>query len=1320
MKPLHINDVHQRHVGVFSKTVIRSPATRWLLHAQIRQQDCNDVVFVGPDFIHVKEVDAKGHLVHIATKDDFRAPIRAARVFDNRSSSLDFDEVIKRETTHASSPSKVTLPPHLLVLTLGFPLNDLVFVYLAEDQDGRSRFVQHGLPLPTFDRTLYQPGEFLAIEPQSRAIAVAALEREITLYSIRGQERSKEDLHVRSATWCPVATERSLRIDGAVQHMEFLMPPDNDTDHIILLIVVTDQRRTKALRIDWYSGSPLSDVHIHAGQPFEFGRTVSSILVPLRNAAFLMTAGGNDFYHFTDILSGPVKASTFSVLDNIEPRYPGHSSRFPCWTSWCRPSRGTTREAETESLYLVREDGIVCHLDVSSHGTAFTPTYAGDLKCHVGSSIASLDDTVLPDILAVAGDMCGGWVVSIGPFPSKGHRMPDSSYQEALSMKQVQSIPNWASTRDMLVSALPQFEGRSPRPRDGIFVTSGRQPYGAITELRQGFEAQVTSSTDDASLSFLRSVTDVWSLPTGDGTLLIILSTPTSTVLLDFTDLQDGPSLLDEDEASALDLTSRTLAAGVTRNRQLIQVTEGYICVTTRLVENFEDSVKVQCMDESIIAAAIEPEVATLVTVERKGSGSTLHVYLIPEECGDLAPATVIPLMHLPLAIAITRHKDGAIVAVASTDLLLHLIRIDSQGVGQTLGESELPADLEGQGVCDSLIILRSPTASTYLIVCGLRDGRIHSIAMDLGMDDIPTLRTSSTIQFGQSAVKLTQLVNDSTVCAISGSDCCLVSWDDETSQSLSVQSICITDRSRPSLLPGVVAACSQIPGRPFSDFFNANLRKDVEMGDMITIVLPGELMIASLDSSSSTVPRQMPVNGSPDRLIYAASHRCLVCSSQRTQIHTSLTSPSQPNKRQIFPSIEFVSARGRTDLLPPTYDMGPDEEAFALADWSHVGQNGKTYSFILVGGGHTSSTDRHRKKGRLTFLQPHLVNWEVASVKVANVIAFEDPVYALEAYDDMTFVVCHGVSISLYRFLPTEHRWESICPALPLAHRAHSITVSPPLISISTVGDSLVTLRLDQNRDLPRLVPHHNAPGAAATLSHAVVSLHDPSDSSSFDIALVPTSYRQLIGLTPPSPRPLDDPSALPQLADILFEANLPVSLTKIRPGNIRPSWREASPVGLLTDNLVGTATNGAIIGLALLDFPLWRRLAWLQNLCEWSPMLSPHTWTRPAYDATETADARFERLVPAGLAASSSSRGDTIATRTARTEAETMHIDGDVLGRLLQAGGAEMLRTSMRDLVKRREDRAGAWLAAHLEEELAAVDGMVEIVRRLADRWT
>ncbi|TKA24858.1 hypothetical protein B0A50_06587 [Salinomyces thailandicus] len=1311
----------EQKIGILTKSIIRSPVCKWLLHARLRHETLNDLVLVGEDFIHVKQVGECGHLNHIASKNDFDVQIRAAKVFSVDPEQADEDALIKGE--HGpDEDGTLSVPPEFLVLTLAN--NDLVFLFLTCGSDGCPHFVQQPCPMPTFHRTLFQPGEHLAVDSRSRAIAVAASEREVILYSAKPKDRIRNEVQSGSRDWCPVAVQRPIQVDGVIQLMDFLIPPDDDRDHIVLLLIVVNQRKTKAVRVDWYWTSDLHDVQKHPGQLLYTAATVSSLLIPLRNADFLLVRG-SEIFIWRQILSGAVSGSLLATLD-AEPRRSGDSPMKPVWASWCRPRRSPAARRGRDHVYLVREDGLVCLVQV--RGSSLTSSSAGHLHCHVGTAFASLGNTSDPDILAVAGDMSTGRVIKIGQWSNT--RVSDLSWNDTMKMDLVETIPNWGSITDAVTTSYRHARSRSARSAPSsstVLVTSGRQPYGAVTELRRGVEARLLIYLE---LSGLSSTNDIWTVPEANkGSVLMFVANPISTRLISIDEKWGEPEFaeLDADDCPALDLAQPTLAVGLDADQRIVQVTTSSVIVTANLHPHFEDTHRrVRPDDGAIVAAAIHTMQSTVLTAERRGEGYVLCSLKLSaqsevgaeETMSDGTHAeTVMPLNGVPTALDIASSNSGLLCLVACTDGSLTLAEVTS--ANKLESRTAVSGSSNEFAICDSATILQKEEPDQIIAVCGLRDGRIVSIAIEGDTLGGYQFGSSIAITLGQSTVKIVKMQSDrSQAFALSGADTCLLSWGGCSERDLTVRNIWTTNKDNPDPLQKSVLACAQLPG--------PDLVRHPSLADSLLLIAGDDILMADLVPTPTTVPRQIPVSGTPTRLIYAEQQRCLVVASFKTHLKSFPTPGSQPEeRRQIWPVIDFIPSRSSASSM--TYDMQPGERVFTMIEWSlklSDANEEKRYSFVLVGGSYTRSSGG--QGGRIIFLQPINRNWEVVGVKRNTMdLRFDAPVYALTKYDDFTIVVCYGEYVMLWRCSLGERRWREASLPFKLSSSGLYASVEDSVIYISTARDSLVTLRLSTSIGdaLPQLVQLANGPQAHNSLCHLVVHPYKGKP-----LTLLTTKNCQIIGLHTSNPPNLEDnPSTAPQhflSASTAFEARLRHSLTRLRQANLRPPWKTPTPAGVLLDNIVGTAADGTLVGLALLEPQLWRQLFWLQRLCEWSEELSPHSWQTPSYTAADEDGASLvvgrERLLPVGLSTRVAASGgaEEIMLYTLSEGAEDMHIDGDVLARVLEKGGDEVLRRVL-VAVAERDDRVGVWVQAHLREELEAVEGVVGVLRVVLDRW-
>ena len=337
----------------------------------------------------------------------------------------------------------------------------------------------------------------------------------------------------------------------------------------------------------------------------------------------------------------------------------------------------------------------------------------------------------------------------------------------------------------------------------------------------------------------------------------------------------------------------------------------------------------------------------------------------------------------------------------------------------------------------------------------------------------------------------------------------------------------------------------------------------------------------------------------------------------------------------------------------------------------------------------------------------------------------FDSTVYALALLAPTRFIACIGFDVTIYGYNPDDRKWKPLCAPFELHSVGTNISVdrnpsdwSESLISTSTASDSTIVLRMDivevtEDDVVLRLKEHCTAPKADSSLHHLTIAKeYEKPGIPHLDTTLLTTKNCKLIGLEYPRSTGQNSSSR------ILFEASLPRSLTRIRQANIRPTWKPTRPPGVLVDDVVGCSADGTLTGAMLIDETLWRRLSWLQRLCEWSEKISPHSFQDPTYSVSEESFARNERGSPIGFNRAAAEAKSEVVMKTATNRSQDRHIDGDVIGRVLQHGGAVCLQSLVQDAAE-RQDAVGSWMKAHLEEELQAVDEMIDFVERMLESW-
>ncbi|KAL8830642.1 MAG: hypothetical protein Q9191_001319 [Dirinaria sp. TL-2023a] len=191
-------------LGLLTRTLVDSPVLKLIIPARIRHASRNDVVFVRQNSIEIKEIRGHGsdshhpspEILDVAVKNDFDSPIRAARIFGLPRL---FDPTIKQENTTEpgfGASLNPELPPQILALTL--ESMKLVFLCAFHDSRGNVMFQSNYRILSAAGETSQsqQLGEHIAVDPKSRAMAVAANEGSFYLYALKSMSDLKEEFNM--------------------------------------------------------------------------------------------------------------------------------------------------------------------------------------------------------------------------------------------------------------------------------------------------------------------------------------------------------------------------------------------------------------------------------------------------------------------------------------------------------------------------------------------------------------------------------------------------------------------------------------------------------------------------------------------------------------------------------------------------------------------------------------------------------------------------------------------------------------------------------------------------------------------------------------------------------------------------------------------------------------------------------------------------------------------------------------------------------------------------------------------------------------------
>ena len=168
-------------LGIFTKTLVRSPIISRIIPARIRHKTKNDVLFISANSVAIKEAKGDYTLDHVAIKNDFDSPIKSARIMGERRKLTKHDAVYAplRKIEHwqddlltnkndyyvdEGDPNRRELPPHILVLAL--ESNMLVFLCAVSGRSEDPELLFGHKPLPAPISPLQSLGELIAIDPK--------------------------------------------------------------------------------------------------------------------------------------------------------------------------------------------------------------------------------------------------------------------------------------------------------------------------------------------------------------------------------------------------------------------------------------------------------------------------------------------------------------------------------------------------------------------------------------------------------------------------------------------------------------------------------------------------------------------------------------------------------------------------------------------------------------------------------------------------------------------------------------------------------------------------------------------------------------------------------------------------------------------------------------------------------------------------------------------------------------------------------------------------------------------------------------------------
>lgn len=1074
--------------------------------------------------------------------------------------------------------------------------------------------------------------------------------------------------------------------------MEFLHSPHNDPTQIVLLLVISKERRSRIVWYDWNSANTLRDSQLLAARyPLPKDEQSPLLLIPLLKFTAFMLVCKKTITLYKDLLTGTPTRYVQQLDDEKVPEEPGTSRDMPLWTQWARPMRfrGHQFTQVDDAIYLCREDGIVQYLEIHNNvDHMLNSTHrAGNLRINADTSFASLDlGPNTAELIVVSGDGGEGGLWRLEPRED-GPTLVDA-------------IANWARFSNLTIVSHSSIPSNIPGDPAGtglvgpgqqrILACTGISKAGAISELRYGIQAskllEAANLTSDPTCDAMRSgVLGIWAFHGFFGDpeyqfrcpeerlkdlTYILISHPTQTSFL-FMPLEQDPELVED---MSLNLSVRTIFAGITARGQLVQVTESSIILSTFSLPHLVH-VKKEYADGNeakerrfeyqgvipqytfhipnpltrIMAACIHnegKESIFLAAVQRDGK---FYIQLANIDTKYEPRGEPWLLGSQSSCIHLHKAPHALLALVATVDGKIQLFIVGERDP-TPLEACSYTFSVSPFAICDSIAIITTTTEETplpqHLIVCGLRNGLIQTLHYT-DVDSNHNLTLCEELVIGNTSVTV---ISDTTrksrvICHCEQSLCTL----EYPKYSLyrapaRVCSIWMTDRHQPALTQGTLNIVTQavyswlpdgVPGLSFGAFLGI-------YGESL------QVWKLNSDPEAQLVPHRLKIGGSPKQLAYSRYLNKLIVLYNKRGIPKAPRnngSVKVPGVRLLQPSIIFRDLDSRTDSAPlPNMMDGQQEgqsdkndellaserkateEFLGFTEWFPI-INGDQYHFLVI---NTQLDHNSKKAGRLLVFKVAKQENGTPRLFIKKKMMFSVPAYCVAEYPDgKSIVYCSGNDLFLQSLDLTQQGIKLQAPIkAEMRSPVRYLTIQAPYIFLSSSGESLAIYKYENGN----LVYQYGDQAARVGLHH----IHVPEHS----LILASDIGNTVVGLWQPPERRIDNKMTP------LLEAILPSCISCL--GHVtRPVWYRNPDKPRESQAIIGTSIDGTITQLDVLAKG-WRVLRFIQNMAERNKVVCPFKGRGP-----------FLRHVDP-------------STR----KPHYMHINGDILQRVVERGDEQLIK--------------------------------------------
>jgi hypothetical protein len=322
-----------------------------------------------------------------------------------QSGDLDMTDPDSPRTTSFLSDTRLFQQILVLVLSSG----QLVFLFMNPTVTGDWQFVSSHFSI--FSGRLVDPGFHMTISPDGGYLALACSENLFIVYQLESIEELRRQ-HYNGLPIHPIRSVQARAMKGIIHKIDFLHPGSANVSQIVLLVITVQLGVSKLAIYEWDHLEPLEHALAaeKSGHRLDETAGLPLLIIPLTVCCQFLLITENSMAICSDVLSGPPVFVPFELAHRDNSPW-HHGTHTPMWTSWSRPLREESYYADTDVIYIAREDGWVNCLEIKGDSGVESSIYY-ELHCNIDSAFASLS---IPhgEVLVAGGDYGSGALWSV-------------------------------------------------------------------------------------------------------------------------------------------------------------------------------------------------------------------------------------------------------------------------------------------------------------------------------------------------------------------------------------------------------------------------------------------------------------------------------------------------------------------------------------------------------------------------------------------------------------------------------------------------------------------------------------------------------------------------------------------------------------------------------------------------------------------------------------------------------------------------------------------------------------------------------------------